>query len=273
MNNDDLATDMWGSHFWISLHSATFGFPTNPTRDQKKNYKIFFESVAHVLPCHRCRDHYKKIITSGDTKITDAVFENRDSLTKWLYLVHEAVNRELKVNYNVSYDDVVKRYNAYRSTTCQEEESESESDKGCAVPANTKLVPIDFIKDMPVLSADVIEHFFDYAKKRNVSQCELKLFKQLTDPDFKQSYDNKIWQKRNKECNTIIQNMKMKGMPSTEDQGKWTGLPTVTELRLLMRLCSNLSINELNDMIKKLPYKSSSKKIYRLTKQPEQRPS
>ena len=37
--------EVWGPHAWIFLHSITFNYPDNPTDDEKKHYKNFFENL------------------------------------------------------------------------------------------------------------------------------------------------------------------------------------------------------------------------------------
>jgi len=107
-------TKEWGPSMWITLHSITFGYPENPTEQHKKNYKNYFESLTHVLPCSYCRESYAKIIKC--IKIDDYL-NSRQCLTFWLYNVHNCVNEKLKVNpKNIpSYESVVKKYEEMRA--------------------------------------------------------------------------------------------------------------------------------------------------------------
>ena len=34
--NNGLLTKIWGPHLWKSLHCIAFGYPSNPTDDEKK---------------------------------------------------------------------------------------------------------------------------------------------------------------------------------------------------------------------------------------------
>ena len=121
-NDNDLIAQSWGPHVWESLHNITFGYPLQPTNVQKNSYKNFFSSVAEVLPCHYCRDEYKHLITYGSTKLTEDTMNDRQTVTRWLYDVHEAVNKKLKVNSNITYEDVVKKYESYRAICTPEKE-------------------------------------------------------------------------------------------------------------------------------------------------------
>ena len=45
-SNNGLISKIWGPGLWIGLHSISFGYPINPSEEQKKNYKQFFELVG-----------------------------------------------------------------------------------------------------------------------------------------------------------------------------------------------------------------------------------
>ena len=91
-----MMTKIWGPPMWTALHSITFGYPVSPTNDHKKYYKTFFESVGDILPCRYCRESYKEFITeSGQNyELTDSVFDNRESLSRWLYNLHNRINNK-----------------------------------------------------------------------------------------------------------------------------------------------------------------------------------
>ena len=62
---------IWGPHAWIFLHSVSFSYPDDPTEEDKKEYKKFFESLQYVLPCDTCKYNYKKKIKK--IKLTDKI--------------------------------------------------------------------------------------------------------------------------------------------------------------------------------------------------------
>ena len=57
-----MLTRVWGPSLWFFLHTVSFNYPENPTEDDKRNYHNFFDSLKHVLPCEKCKDHYKQNI-------------------------------------------------------------------------------------------------------------------------------------------------------------------------------------------------------------------
>jgi hypothetical protein len=84
-------TKVWGPAAWLFLHCITFNY--DPSRN-KKETKLFFEMLAHVLPCGACRHNYQHTIahsSGGTLRLTDSVFESRESLAFWLFKLHNYV--------------------------------------------------------------------------------------------------------------------------------------------------------------------------------------
>ena len=49
---------IWGPKAWFFLHSVSFNYPDNPTKNDKVEYKRFFESIQYILPCDNCKEHF-----------------------------------------------------------------------------------------------------------------------------------------------------------------------------------------------------------------------
>lgn len=240
--DNGLITKIWGPHLWKSLHFITFGYPINPTEEQKIEYRKFFESLAFVLPCKYCRESYHYFINNEPTKINNDIFNNRDSITKWLYLLHDRVNQKLGVDYNVTYDEVVKKYESFRAKC-------SPDLQGCIMPANMKAHSYqnDLLKDYPIICLQIANALKDYATKRGIEFNKLDYYN-----DLKNNKENVEWKKRNLQCQKIIRNMRNDGIPSIENDGLYKGLPTINELQLISLLCSNMTKTELLIIAKKL---------------------
>lgn len=102
MNNNNI----WGPPAWTFLHTVTYNYPENPTEDDKRNFYNFFDSLQNVLPCEKCKGHYKQNIQKYDLKKS---LGSREDLVKWLIDLHNDVNRDngKKV---WSYSDVFNKY-------------------------------------------------------------------------------------------------------------------------------------------------------------------
>jgi hypothetical protein len=88
----NLGPNIWGPHLWKALHMITMGYPNEPSFDDKKNYRVFFENFYHVIPCNMCSNNYKKHLT--ELPLTDKVFEKKHNLVNWLIDLHNIVNKE-----------------------------------------------------------------------------------------------------------------------------------------------------------------------------------
>ena len=136
-SNDGMLTSVWGPSLWHSLHTISFNYPVKPSKEQKNHYFDFFKSLANILPCRYCRDNYKKNIKDTDTKLNISVFKNRETLSRWVYNLHEKINKNLGKKSNLSYEDVRERYEHFRARCINDnKKKETKKEKGCTNPLN-----------------------------------------------------------------------------------------------------------------------------------------
>lgn len=259
--NNGLLTKIWGPPLWVSLHCISFGYPVKPTEEKKKEYKDFFTNVKNILPCKYCRESYESFITTEPTILNDNALENRKTLTKWLYDIHNRVNNKLGVDYGVTYEDVVKRYESYRAK-CSKPKSDDKEIKGCIMPLYEKdkaFIKAN-IKDCPIIDIPdkKLKYLISYAKIRGIDKNIINnsiLVKKIN------SYENSNkWNERNKYCDNLIKNMREKGIESIEQKGRWINLPTKNELLLMLNKSSNLNKDELIKIYENLENKFKYKK-------------
>ena len=80
----------WGPYGWNFLHYVTLGYPKNPDTDDKKNYKLFFESLKNILPCPKCAKHYEENLKV--LPLTYEILDDKEKFIKWLIDIHNRVN-------------------------------------------------------------------------------------------------------------------------------------------------------------------------------------
>ena len=109
---------IWGPPGWIFLHSIAYGYPNNPTPEEKKAAINFLNSLGHMLPCKTCSELYKKdlVLFKKTNELKEAV-ENKTNLIKFINLIHNKVNENLnKTQYSdAEYDNYYK--NMYENKT------------------------------------------------------------------------------------------------------------------------------------------------------------
>jgi len=237
-----LITKIWGPHFWEVLHCVSFGYPLNPTEENKRDYKNFYIAVKNVLPCKYCRESYSIFILEEErTKFKDSDFSNRDNLTKWVYKLHERVNEKIGINYGVTYEDVYNKYESFRAQCMPAQQS-------CNMPIYLKANSYKNAdrKHTPIIEVEVMEKIKKYAEKRGVS-FDKNIHKLLKLPR-----DSIEWVTRDNLCYKIIKKMRLDGIPCVEPEGEYKGLPTVYELKLISLLSTNICCKELTEILDKI---------------------
>jgi len=123
---DGMLTSVWGPTMWHTLHTISFNYPINPTNDDKENYYNYFKSLKNILPCKYCRTNLLK--NFKNLKFNKSKFKNRDTLSRFVYDLHEEINKMLGKKSSLSYNDVRDRYEHFRAR-CLNEKPKVE--KGC----------------------------------------------------------------------------------------------------------------------------------------------
>ena len=123
-----MTTKVWGPPAWFTLHMITFGFPADPVKHDRENklvpgttqhrYKEFFEKVGYVLPCKSCRDSYFKHLGGLPVDVS-----SRKGLVKWLFHVHNMVNKSLGTKIHKDLDCVKRFYEQYRAKSMNDDGS------------------------------------------------------------------------------------------------------------------------------------------------------
>ncbi len=145
-SGDGMLTTVWGPSLWHTLHTMSFNYPVNPTIEDKKSYQRFICNLRHVLPCKYCRVNLKNNFKSLPP--TMKVMKNRETFSKYIYDLHELVNKMLKKKSNLSYCDVKMRYEHFRSRCTGKKKNDvwkikqirktlknkSKKEKGCTTP-------------------------------------------------------------------------------------------------------------------------------------------
>ena len=104
-NSDEgMLTSVWGPSMWHTLHTISFNYPVNPSKEHKKNYKKFILGLKDILPCKYCRDNLKENFKKAP--LTSKVMKNRESFSLYIYNLHEKINKLLGKESGLSYDDV-----------------------------------------------------------------------------------------------------------------------------------------------------------------------
>jgi hypothetical protein len=117
-SGDGMLTPVWGPSLWHFLHMMSFNYPVKPSKEEKKHYRDYVFSLQYILPCHFCRENLTKNFKLFP--ITDAVMKSRDSFSRYIYELHELINKMLGKKSGLTYCDVRERYEHFRAR-CSDE--------------------------------------------------------------------------------------------------------------------------------------------------------
>lgn len=148
-----MQTRVWGPAGWVFLHSIVQNYPWKPTMSKKKEYFQFLKGIGAVLPCRYCRESYQRFIKEPgttsvpSTRLSLSVLKDRESLVKWLYLVHNKVNEKLGIKKVPTLNQVWNQYEGYRSKCLKSPEKKEIVKKGCTDPLKgyRKKCKIEFV--------------------------------------------------------------------------------------------------------------------------------
>lgn len=112
-SNDGMLTTVWGPSMWHYLHTMSFNYPIHPTEADKTHYRDFILNLENVLPCGKCRKNLKKNFKKLPLEMKD--MESRDTFSRYIYNLHEVINKMLRKKPGLTYEDVRERYEHFRA--------------------------------------------------------------------------------------------------------------------------------------------------------------
>jgi hypothetical protein len=137
-SGDGMLTSVWGPSMWHYMHTMSFNYPINPTVEQKKKHREFILNLPYTLPCKYCRINLKNNLKNHPLKSCHLV--NRETFSRWVYELHEIVNKMLKKKSGLTYCDIRERYEHFRAR-CGTRNSnklfkfrKTRKEKGCTEP-------------------------------------------------------------------------------------------------------------------------------------------
>lgn len=140
-SGDGMLTSVWGPSMWHYLHTISFNYPVNPTEKDKKHYKSLIMNLKYTLPCRFCRENLKKNLSV--LPLTDNDLNNRDKFSRWVYRLHELINKMLGKKSGLTFCNVRDRYENFRSRCTKDlrekrvtlkKRKGQKKEKGCVEP-------------------------------------------------------------------------------------------------------------------------------------------
>ena len=118
-SGDGMLTSVWGPSLWHYLHTMSFNYPWKPTPEQKKAYESQIRLLEKTLPCKYCRINLKNNFKM--CPLRKCHLKDRDSFSRYVYQLHETVNKMLGKKSGLTYCDVRERYEHFRARCLTDE--------------------------------------------------------------------------------------------------------------------------------------------------------
>ncbi len=167
-----MQTIKWGGGLWVGLHCMTYNYPLEPTQSDKDNYKNFFESLKHMLPCIYCRQSYTTYLKYLPI---DDYLDDRYGITYWLFSLHNLVNQKLSKTM-IDFTECCVIYEKMRAR--------------CGKVIENDMKYQECVKNVEKINCDDVKHFVLIAEKKYKNSTNEKIIKLLQSPE-----------NPNKECN------------------------------------------------------------------------
>jgi len=141
ISGDGMLTSVWGPAQWHFLHTMSFNYPVKPTPEDKRHYMDYMKNLQYVLPCKYCRMNLTNNFKKKPLQMCDMA--SRETFSRYIYELHETINKMLNKKSNLSYCDVRERYEHFRSRCTDEKpkvfnfkkiSARNKTEKGCTEP-------------------------------------------------------------------------------------------------------------------------------------------
>jgi hypothetical protein len=102
---------IWGPHYWFFLHTIAMSYPKFPNAVTKKKYYEFIQNIPLFIPVEQIAGKFSKLL---DQYPVQPYLDNRESIVRWTWFIHNKINEELekpKISLNDFY---VKYYEEYK---------------------------------------------------------------------------------------------------------------------------------------------------------------
>lgn len=106
----------WGPHLWKILHTLGESLGNQPTAwlstDEANEIVFILRDVEKVMPCQLCRQHYNAYRKTHPLEQLNTLrgWSLREGVRKWLFELHEQVNKDRGVESGITLEMIPDLY-------------------------------------------------------------------------------------------------------------------------------------------------------------------
>jgi hypothetical protein len=107
---------VWGPHYWFVLHTIALTYPLKPNETVKKKYYDFIENLPLFIPIENIGNYFSELL---DKYPVTPYLDSRESFIKWVYFIHNTVNKSLGYEELTLSESLEKYYKLYENSEKQ----------------------------------------------------------------------------------------------------------------------------------------------------------
>lgn len=106
-----LDAEIWGPHFWFTIHTIAITYPSHPNDTVKKKYYDFIQNLPLFIPDPKMGNELSSYL---DKFPVTPYLDSRMSFMKWVHFLHNKINMKLGKEL-LDFDESIRRYyDAYK---------------------------------------------------------------------------------------------------------------------------------------------------------------
>jgi len=107
----NLDPKVWGPHYWFFLHTISMSYPIHPNGVTKKKYYDFVQNIPLFIPVESMASEFSKLL---DQYPVQPYLDNKESFVRWMWFIHNKINKKLEKPQISLNDFYVKYYEEYK---------------------------------------------------------------------------------------------------------------------------------------------------------------
>jgi len=107
---------VWGPHYWFVLHTIALTYPLKPNETVRKKYYDFIENLPLFIPIENIGNYFSELL---DKYPVTPYLDSRESFIKWVYFIHNTVNKSLGHEELTLSESLEKYYKLYENSEKQ----------------------------------------------------------------------------------------------------------------------------------------------------------
>jgi hypothetical protein len=111
MSSTYLDPKIWGPHYWFFLHTIAMSYPVHPNAVTKKKYYDFVQNIPLFIPVESMAGEFSKLL---DQYPVQPYLDNKESFIRWMWFIHNKINKKLEKPQISLNDFYVKYYEEYK---------------------------------------------------------------------------------------------------------------------------------------------------------------